>query len=159
MEAFLTSMMQHWPGVLFRQRPDLSFELASPRLAELTGHPVEKWQQQPGLLLGVLHELDVEDVKKHLARSGEVGEGVTTDFRLRHAVTGRVAYISEFRRAQRDADGKVVCYEGFWLDVTRQTLSERRLATAAWKETVGLVTLGLAHDFNNVLAGILGLSE
>lgn len=159
MEAFLTSLMQQWPGVLFRQRPDLSFELASPRLVELTGHSLEKWQQQPGLFWEVLHELDVEDVKKHLARSGEGVEGMTTDFRLRHAVTGRVAYITEFRRAQRDAESRVVCYEGYWLDVTRQTLSERRLATAAWKETVGLVTLGLAHDFNNVLAGILGLSE
>jgi signal transduction histidine kinase len=159
MEAFLDSLMQHWPGVLFRQRPDLSFEFAGPRLVELTGHPVEKWQSQPGLFWDVLHELDVEEVKKHLGRAGEGGEGVMADFRLRHAATGRVAYVTEFRRAQRDAAGRVVCYEGYWLDVTRQTLSERRLATAAWKETVGLVTLGLAHDFNNVLAGILGLSE
>jgi len=159
MEAFLSSLMQHWPGILFRQRPDLSFELASPRLAELTGHPLDKWQLQPGLFWEVLHELDVDDVKKSVARSGEGVEGVTTDFRVRHAATGRVAYISEFRRAQRDAEGRVVGYEGYWLDITRQTLSERRLATAAWKETVGLVTLGLAHDFNNILAGILGLSE
>jgi signal transduction histidine kinase len=159
MEAFLTSLMEHGPGVLFRQRPDLSFELASPRLADLTGHPLEKWQSQPGLFWEVLHELDSEDVKKHLAQAGRSDTGVTTGFRLRHAITGRVAYISEFRRSQLDAEGRLVCYQGYWLDVTRQTLSERRLATAAWKETVGLVTLGLAHDFNNVLAGILGLSE
>jgi two-component system cell cycle sensor histidine kinase/response regulator CckA len=38
-------------------------------------------------------------------------------------------------------------------------LSERRLATAAWKETLGLLTLGLSHDFNNVLAGTLALTE
>ena len=159
MEAFLTSLIEHWPGVLFRQRPDLSFEFASPRLADLTGHPVEKWQSQPGLFWEVLHELDADEVKKHIAQAGEGGEGVTTGFRLRHAATGRVAYVTEFRRGQRDAEGRVVCFEGYWLDVTRQTLSERRLATAAWKETVGLVTLGLAHDFNNTLAGILGLSE
>jgi nitrogen-specific signal transduction histidine kinase len=53
----------------------------------------------------------------------------------------------------------VLSYEGFWLDVTRQTLAERRLATAAWKETISLLALGLSHDFNNVLAGISGLSE
>ena len=29
---------------------------------------------------------------------------------------------------------------------------------AAWKETLGLMTLGLTHDFNNVIAGVLGLS-
>jgi signal transduction histidine kinase len=159
MEAFLTSLMQSWPGVLFRQRPDLSFELASTRLAELTGHSIEKWQGTPGLIWEVIHDLDVELMRRHLKESSESPAGGTADFRLRHTVSGRIAYISDFRRAQRDAAGRVICYEGFWLDVTRQTVAERRLATAAWKETVGLVTLGLAHDFNNVLAGILGLSE
>jgi len=151
--------MQHWPGVLFRQRPDLSFEFASPRLEELTGHSPEKWRDEPGLFWRVVHELDADELKQQLHLAGQSAEGVESHFRIRHATTGRVFYLSEFRRALRDAGGRLIGYEGFWLDVTRQTLSERRLATAAWKETLGLLTVGLAHDFNNVLAGILGLSE
>jgi PAS domain S-box-containing protein len=159
MEAFHHSLMQHWPGVLFRQRPDLAFEFASPRLEELTGHPLAQWREQPGLFWQVVHELDADEMRQQLHLAGQSAEGVASQFRLRHAATGRVSYVSEFRRAQRDAAGRVTGYEGFWLDVTRQTLAERRLATAAWKETLGLLTVGLAHDFNNVLAGILGLSE
>jgi len=37
--------------------------------------------------------------------------------------------------------------------------TERRLLTAAWKETLSTITLGFTHDLNNVLTGILGLTE
>ena len=159
MEGSFNSLMERWPGVLFRQRLDLSFESAGAHIEEFAGYPVAEWLGRPGLILGILHELDVEEFQRHLQISAQSPEGGSMTFRLRHARTGRVVYVSEFRRACRTASGGLAGYEGFWIDVTRQTLSERRLATAAWKETLGLVTLGLAHDFNNVLAGILGLSE
>jgi len=37
--------------------------------------------------------------------------------------------------------------------------TERRLLAAAWKETLSTITLGFTHDLNNVLTGILGLTE
>jgi two-component system, cell cycle sensor histidine kinase and response regulator CckA len=46
-----------------------------------------------------------------------------------------------------------------WLDITRQTIAEKRLSIAAWKETLALLTMGLAHDFNNLMSGILSLTE
>jgi signal transduction histidine kinase len=159
MEAILESLLPHWPGVVFRQRPDLSFEFATPGLETLTGRSLAEWQIRPDLFWAAIHESDVDELKRRMATVALEPDGSTSHFRIRHAQTGRVAYISEFRRAQRDPADRVLRYEGFWLDETRLTLSERRLAAAAWKETLGLLTLGLAHDFNNVLAGILALSE
>jgi signal transduction histidine kinase len=159
MERFLNSLMQHWPGVLFRQRPDLTFEFASAPLEDWTGEPLAKWHEKTGLFWDVIHERDAAEFKEQLQLAGQRPEGIASHFRLRHVNTGRVIYVSEFRYARRDATGQLIGYEGYWTDVTRQTLAERRLAAAAWKETLGLVTLGLAHDFNNMLAGILGLSE
>ena len=159
MDALLELLLQHWPGVLFRQRPDLTFEVASPQLEAMTGLAVEEWKTQPELFWKVIHELDVDLVKQHLAEVTVEAEGKSCSFRVRHQATGRVACISEFRRAVRDESGGLRSYEGFWTDVTQQALAERRLATAAWKETLGLLTLGLSHDFNNLLAGIMGLSE
>ena len=159
MDALLSLLLQHWPGVLFRQRPDLTFEVASPQLEAMTGSAVEEWKTQPELFWKVVHELDVDLVKQHLAEVAVEAEGRSCSFRVRHQTTGHVAYVSEFRRALRDGSGVLLSYEGFWMDVTRQALAERRLATAAWKETLGLITLGLSHDFNNLLAGIMGLSE
>lgn len=159
MDAILESILPHWPGVVFRQRPDFTFEFATPVLEALAGHSLPLWETQQGLFWEAIHELDSDELKRRIDDMAAEPGGVTNRFRIRHAQTGRVSYIAEFRRAEYDPACRVLRYEGFWLDETRLTLSERRLATAAWKETLGLLTLGLAHDFNNVLAGILALSE
>jgi signal transduction histidine kinase len=159
MDALLELLVEQWSGVLFRQRADLMFEFSSPRLALMTGISEDDWRSKPGLFMEVIHEEDAELVRRHLKEVSESPKGAGCAFRVRHCDTGQITYVSEFRRAQRDATGVIQGYAGFWTDVTRQALAERRLASAAWKETAGLVTQGLAHDFNNVLAGILGLSE
>jgi len=73
--------------------------------------------------------------------------------------TGRVVYILEHRQAVRTESGLLLGYEGVWLDVTRQTTAEKRLSTASWEEALGVLTMGLAHDFNNIMAGIHSLSD
>src|SRR6266481_940072 len=47
----------------------------------------------------------------------------------------------------------------FQQHLTRQMLLESRLLSSAWKTTLADLTPGLAHDFNNVLTGILAVSE
>ena len=74
-------------------------------------------------------------------------------------LTGRVAYILEHRQPAISHNGLLLGYEVVWLDVTRQTIAEKRLSTAAWKETLAVLTLGMAHDFTNIIAGIHSLSE
>lgn len=41
----------------------------------------------------------------------------------------------------------------------RLAIAEKRLAGAAWKETLSVVTMGLAHDVNNLLAGVISFAE
>jgi PAS domain S-box-containing protein len=151
-------VIEHWPGVFFRQRPDLSFEYVSPRIANLTGIPAAEWMSSGVRLSGVVHDLDADEFARQIQRASQSDAGCECSFRIRHTISGRVCYVTEYRQAARDAAGQLVGFAGYWNDVTRQTLSERRLATAAWKETLGLLTLGLSHDFNNVLAGTLALT-
>jgi len=62
MEAILESLLPHWPGVVFRQRPDLSFEFASPGLEELTGRLLAEWQTRPDLFWTAIHETDADEL-------------------------------------------------------------------------------------------------
>jgi signal transduction histidine kinase len=159
MDAVFQEILEHWPGVVFRQRPDFSFEYVSQRMVELTGVPAEAWKKDSSWLARVVHDLDAEEFSRHLQRATEGTEASECSFRVRNVISNRVAYIREYRQASKDGEGRLVGFAGYWSDITRQTLSERRLATAAWKETLGLLTLGLSHDFNNVLAGTLALAE
>jgi len=158
-ETQLEKVSQHWPGVIFSQRPDFSFSYVSGRMEELTGLSLEEWKHQPRRFWDVVHEADANDLQHQFAQAARDGQTLTTTYRVKNLVTGRVSYVLEHRRPVVSRGRLVLGYEGVWLDVTRQTLAEKRLTSAAWKETLAVVTMGLAHDFSNVMAGIHSLSE
>ena len=158
-EAQLARLMRHWPGVIFTQRPDFSFAEVSPGVEDLTGIPVAAWRAQPSRFWEVVHEADVERLRRQCRQAAVTPGSVTTSYRIRHARTGKVSYVLEHREAITGPSGALLGYEGSWLDVTRQTVAEKRLLAAAWKETLSRATAGLAHDFNNKIAGALSLSD
>jgi signal transduction histidine kinase len=144
-------------GCAFRQRPDCSFEWIGPQVENLTGVPVERWVSDQDLF-GRLVE-DPEIVRRQVERAAASPEGSSCAFCLRHAVTGERRWIGEFRRPVIDAQRRVTAFDGVWLGLERMDEVAHRLAQAAWKEALSTVTMGVVHDFNNALTGILSLSE
>ena len=144
---------------MFSQRPDFSLQFASSNIKALTGLDAAEWCGNRDWFWEVVHESDAADLRQQFKRAAQSHSPVTNTYRIRHARTGRVAYILEHRQPIINPDGFLQGYEVVWLDVTRQTIAERRLSTAAWKETLAVLTLGMAHDFTNVIAGIHSLSE
>jgi len=137
----------------------MSFSAVNSVFTTITGISRDEWQSQPGLFWRVIHEADVGDMEEKICRCQPGTEPLISDFRVRHAKTGRVTHVQEYRYRTCDANGTPRGFEGIWLDVTRQTLAERRLAAAAWKETLAVLTLGMSHDFANIMAGIHSLAE
>ncbi len=155
----LKQLAAFWPGVVFQQRPDFTFAFVTSQMEELTGVPVAHWHTSPVRFWDVVHEQDAERLGRQIQECAQAPGFVTLEYRLRNLQTGRVHYLTERRRALRNAAGELVGYEGLWLDCTRQKLAERRMAAANWNETLAVVTMGLAHDFNNIFAGICSLSD
>jgi PAS domain S-box-containing protein len=158
-EARLDGLTRRWPCVIFSQRPDFSLQFVSPNIKELTGMDAADWSSPKAHFWDLVHESDAAELEQQFKRAAQTGEPVTNTFRVRHAVTGRVAYILEHRQPAISKSGLLLGYEVVWLDMTRQTIAEKRLLTAAWKETLAVLTLGMAHDFTNIIAGIHSLSE
>ncbi len=158
-EAQLTSLTERWPGVIFSQRADFTFRFVSPRIEELSGVSIADWQSKPQLFWNLVHDADVEDLRDRLSRARATRQPVTSTYRIRHTQTNRVTYVMEHRQPMVSPGGLLLGYEGVWLDVTRQTIAEQCLTSAAWKETLSVLTMSLAHDFGNIMAGIHSLSE
>jgi len=158
-EAQLHNWANRWPGVMFSQRPDYSFTFISGTVKELTGISAEDWRAQPQRFWQVIHEADAEELQQQFRGFSTLNRRQVATYRIRHSQSGRISYIFEHREAVYSANGLLLGYEGVWLDVTRQTIAEKRLSTAAWKETLAVLTMGLAHDFSNIMAGIMSLSE
>jgi PAS domain S-box-containing protein len=158
-ETQLDNLMNRWPGIIFSQRPDFSFVFISPKIEELTGVPASEFRRQSKYFWEVVHEADAEALATRLRSEQESSAGMTTTYRIRHVHTGRVTYLWEHRRTIRTANRLILGFEGIWLDITRQTIAERRLLNMSWRENLGILTMGLAHDFCNIMTGIVGLSE
>lgn len=158
-EARLHNLITHWPGVVFSQRADFSFSFVSPKIEELTGVSAAEWQRSPTRFWDVVHEGDTDELRQRARQAARTLRGAEGTYRVRNLATRQIHYILEHRQAVVTESGLLLGYEGVWLDVTRQTLAEKRLSGAAWKETLSTITMGMAHDFGNVMAGIHSLSE
>ncbi len=158
-EARLHNLVNHWPGVVFSQRADFSFSFVSPKIEELTGVSMDEWHRSPTRFWDVVHEGDAGELRQQARQAARTLRSAASTYRIRNLATRQIHYILEHRQAVVTDSGLLLGYEGVWLDVTRQTLAEKRLSSAAWKETLSTITMGMAHDFSNVMAGIHSLSE
>ena len=158
-EVQLENLIHRWPGIIFSQRPDFSFAFISPRIEELTGIAAPEWQRHSKNFWQVIHEADAQPLLARLRAAARLPGELTGTFRIRHAKTGRVSYLWEHRQPVLSSNRLLLGYEGIWLDISRQTIAERRLLNLSWKENLGTLTMGLAHDFCNIMTGIVALSE
>lgn len=143
-----------WPAVAFVQAPDFSLITASESLFQFTGRSPQDFNSDPSLFWGIVHESDHDQVKQVPHNASSTQKTIANRFRVRHLDSGQVRYVMEYRRALQGGMNECV-----WIDVSKETIAEKRLSTAAWKETLGILTVGLAHDFSNILSGIISLSE
>ena len=160
-EAQLDGLMRRWPCVIFSQRPDFSMQFVSPNIEELTGIAAANWSRQPQQFWQVVHELDVPELQQQFKRAVRTGAEITNTYRIKHAVSGQVSYVLEHRHPTISQNGLLL---GYGKSCTAgcnaaNSRGEASFHCPAWKETLAELTLGMAHDFRNIMAGIHSLSE
>jgi PAS domain S-box-containing protein len=72
------------------------------------------------------------------------------------APNGRIPCVQVTATPTRDADGRAAGAVWVLRDVTDIARAEQERAKAAHLESIGVLAGGLAHDFNNILMGVVG---
>jgi signal transduction histidine kinase len=155
----LSALWAHCPGAAFRLDADFRWTWLGESVGALTGRRARAWLADPAVWDSAVHPLDRSRHAAHRQSLEHHPRGASLWFRLLHARTGAVIWLHEFCVPEFEPGGKLRGFAGIWLDDARAARLEQRLAATAWPETLGAMTAGLVHDFNNVLTGVISLSE
>ena len=111
-------------------------------------------------MTNIAGQLYVDPTKRDVFKKAMAEKGLIRDFEAQvYRTDGSVIWITENARCVRGPDGTILYYEGTVEDITQRKEIEAQLQHAQKMEAIGQLTGGLAHNFNNLLAVIIGNVE
>lgn len=147
-------LFENAPDVVFQTDLSGSISSLSPSVETLTGYsagemmgrPIQSIFQDPAVFSrlreSLMEQRHVRDFEVELVvKGGETARGSVNAYLLSRK------------------NGKPSCIEGSIRDVTFRRSLEERLRQSQRMEAVGRLAGGIAHEFNNILTGILGYAE
>ena len=154
--TLLSTAMEQSPESIVITDTNGCIEYINPAFEKTTGYEAaETIGQNPRMLQSGEHSGSFyEEMWKTLA-SGNIWEGRITNKRKDGTFFTEESSISPVT----DADGQTVNYVAVKRDITAELIKEEELRQAQKMEAVGELAGGVAHDFNNILQGIIGFSE
>ena len=167
-ERRLSTLMNNLPGMAYRCDYDTywTMRFVSEGCLALTGYsPADLIENAHLAYADLIHPDDRQYVWNAVKQAVGARQPFTTEYRIRTADWGE-KWVWERGCAIMGADGSVQALEGFVTDISErkhasaeQSKLEAQLHQSQKIEAVGRLAGGVAHDFNNMLAVIIGNAE
>ena len=133
-----------------------AIQYANPAFARVTGYTIDEvFRQNPRFLKSGEHDAAFYDDLWVTITSGRTWTGRMINKKKDGSLYTEEATISPVF----DAQGAIVNFVAIKRDITAQLKLEAQYLQAQKMESVGRLTGGVAHDFNNILAVIIGYAE
>lgn len=133
-----------------------NIEYVNPAFEKVTGYSEkEALGKNPRVLKSDKHPDSFYKEMWNTISSGNVWEGRIINRRKNGTLFTEEASIAPVK----DSHGKIVNYVAVKRDISEELVREEELHHAQKMEAVGQLAGGVAHDFNNILQGILSFSE
>ncbi|HJP94428.1 MAG TPA: PAS domain S-box protein [Pyrinomonadaceae bacterium] len=153
-QSLLTNILESARESIYAVDTDGNFKWCNTATLKGLGYPRSSFIGRP--LLSMVYEPDRELVKEKLALAMT---GAPQTYEMRY-----FAYDGQLRYARVDnsplvVEGKTTGVLGIARDITEQKEERERVARADKLRALGQLASGVAHDFNNSLAAILGRAQ
>lgn len=103
----------------------------------------------------LIHPEDRERVMREATYARQNLDHYTSDHRIIRP-NGTIRHVQESAAVIRDPQGNAICLSGAVQDITERVELEAHFRHSQKIETIGQLSGGLAHDFNNILSVIVG---
>jgi len=161
----LATLMGNLPGMAYRCRNDRDWTVhfVSEGCMELTGYKqIELIENRKVSYGSIIHTDDREKVWQEVQQALEAKQAFQMEYRILTA-DGKEKWVWEKGIGIFNEHGELQYLEGFITDITgRKTAEEERIKLEARvqqtqkMESLSLLAGGVAHDYNNLLQGIIG---
>lgn len=139
----------------------------SGRFCSMLGYGPDELAPTLETLLSLVHEEDRPHLEEEIRQAvAHAGAGWETEYRVRRKDGGYAFVNSRGRVVDTDGSGAPLLLYGTHLDVTERVGEarakkklEEQLATAQKMKAIATLAGGVAHNFNNILAVIIGYTE
>ncbi len=154
-EERLREFVESAPIGIFRTTPEGKVLYANARLLEIFG--VDEEDITTVDLRERVYK-NPEDRDRFVALMLEKGRVENFQVQVKRR-DGAILWVSLYARTVRNEEGNVKYFEGAFLDLTEQKRLEAQIREIHRMEAIGTLVGGIAHEFNNILTGIIGYAE
>jgi len=139
---------------IFIKDRNLKYTQVNPSMERLFGLPASKLAHRTD------EELFGEEAGKHIREvDSRVLKGEIIEEEHTKPIQGNPRTFHVVKVPMRNASGEIVGLCGIARDITEKKKMQAQLIQAERLAAVGTLAYGIAHEFNNILAGILGNAE
>ena len=149
----------------FQSTPEGRFIDVNPAFARMLGYSDTRQLVDSINDIATQYYVDPQDRRRYQQMLEDTGHVENFEFRARQK-NGSQIWVSNSTRAYFDAAGAVVRYEGVVTDISERKRAEQereklqaQLIQACKMESIGTLSGGIAHEFNNILGIVLGNAE
>ena len=142
----------------------MSFDFVSPKAYDIYEISPEDFKENPKVMVEMVHPADRENLLSEIFLSAERNSVFEWRGRI-ISKSGKVKWISAKSTPLKDFDGGTH-WDGIMIDITHEVLMEKELnlekskaAHSAKLASLGQISAGVAHEINNPLTIIAGMSR
>lgn len=147
-------LAENCPDIVYRIRlePEVRFEYLNPRVTDIVGYTPEEHYADPELGMRIVEPADRPMLEAIVQDPDHMVSPLTLRWRHRD---GHLVW-TEHRYTPIVENGRTVAIEGVARDVTERKMAEEALIQSQQMNAVGVLAGGVAHEFNNLHAVMLG---